>query len=248
MSDHENALKLIKGNEVPVTNLQRSLLSSIGLLVHMTFLKTMKPTTNPVNKVIIPEISSLSRILNKDSDFIHLLCNLFVDEMNKRSLFLKYFKEEDLFNPENTEALKSLINMIIIFESKRLPDIICDKFLIRKGLGVFQEKIGYGWSKDIFNENHVAFVVDHTILHMISNKLIPSVTDVDSIFIVDTTRMACICNNAAIDNLYLNTSILSNNDMMDTISFVNKLTFESNESHYIVNIEDPNSRVSLYEI
>lgn len=246
--DLSGTKKLISENGPAITKLQKALLSSLGLLVHMTFLFSSKRTTIPTNKILVPEISSVARVLSGDSEFIHLLCNLYIDTMMKRNRFQKYFKDEPLFQTSNIEALKTLMNVLISAEAKRLPNIIGNKFTLNKGIGVFYEKPGHGWKNDIFNEHHVAFIVDESILQMIALTMTPYEINIDHEFTISENVMVSIFNKVAIDTLYLDTNVLSNNPVMETIKFVNGITSQRSKDSFNINIHDTSSKLCWYLI
>lgn len=237
--DHIEHLKsLIHNNQESLLALRKGIFIAVSNLLYIEYLKAMNKVIYPIYRIDTIELSSMVRLLERNSEFMIRLSENLISSLYNNPLIKKRIVDKKIF--QNVEILKGFFDTVIFNDLSKIPILIKNKLGLDEGSSPFREKIG----KYIFPEMkdyHIHFIEEESALAMVMESLNvnrefqkENITITEDIFVE-------LSNPYALAPLYLNTNILSNKEIMKTISFVGNISVIEMKEHYILNIKGDSS-------
>ena len=106
MTEHKNKIEL----------LQWGIINGFTSIFYSAFIASFKQVYVPTRRIKVPPINSVKHILDKDSEYMKIISDIFIDKM--KEILDKYWKpylincpELEIFNDENIELLKTVFDL-----------------------------------------------------------------------------------------------------------------------------------------
>jgi len=219
----------MKTHQKKIELIQWAIISGVTTLIYSEYIRRIKQKATPVPLVLVPEIRSLTNLLDPNEHFMNLLSMQLIDQMVSVKMFQQYFDapELELFRAENIDIMKTIFDMYIIPNiSRRLPETIEIKFGLNNPK---QQAIRESHEIDMFgnkpiDENHVEFMADQSVLQllmlmptMIKNVEIPEENEKIH---MSEDEILSISHEKAICPIHFNVHIINNKTVIDLLKFV----------------------------
>jgi hypothetical protein len=231
MSISNQVKEMLRSHKAEIELLQLAMTSSLAGLLYSEFIRNFKQVLRPVHKIFIPELKQVRDLVNPDSEFMINISDNIVDSIINNELFKEFSSIDDLslFKPDNIEILKTVVDLYIIPNMARsIPAVIASKFSIGNDDNQFfieSNEIDL-FRRESLGSNHFKYIVDETILNILS--IIPKIereivypdNNMDITLDKDDKTILTIGNDNAITLLHFNKQIFDNLEIMNLLSFV----------------------------
>lgn len=221
MNEHQTKINLF----------QWAITSSVSALLYSEYIKNIKQQQVPSRIIWLPQVKTITEILDTNSYFTNLLSESLIDFMTEDLLFKKYANAPELIifseDNDNIEILKTIFDIHIIPNiSRSLSSTITKKFgLLNPDNKLIKESRDIDlFDRQNINDDQFRFVVREAILQLLI--LLPSINKKDE-FPTDNSRILLtedeiitVNHDNAICPIHFDKEVIRNKTVMNLLSFV----------------------------